>query len=561
MPGLFELLKQASRKFISNLQGEERRQLLTFTPGQLDDFGRVLFSGLRSGGFCTFVVSGKQGWNPRTYYFEAARQAAARGRDITRAFLIPHRSHRSDTVLREHIAMDRAAGIKVELLLIGDLLAQSSIPLIESLDFGIWDEAIVCTGVRSSTVDFHGLAEWRVSARPEDLQHARELMVLLLKEAPRVDLDKANGEELNLEEPMISTAPVADFLSTVLCRGNHVSKEDCSWYHSIWQYLRVFNMVSTPTWHFDFYFAALKRLADRAATRLLISGTADYSTLAHVLWSLRNATAHVTILDLCETPLFLCKWYAKSVSCQVETIAMDIFKYSPDVPFDCIITDAFLTRFSPNERNAVVRQWASLLNRENGMVITTTRLEQAAADGVVRATPTQADSFRHRAAREAKKWAEFIPMTPSEIGNRAQRYPPVGAVIVPMFPVRSPFGGQINRCRRAVARAPRRSIGETECSHPRSRHGRGGYRVAARLVVSDGRRRNRDAVTVRRRTGCRRAVKCRCRSSGRSGESYAGSAQRVPVIVCDRGLQYAPKRRAGCGALRSAPGRGDASYA
>jgi hypothetical protein len=422
VPGLFELLRQASRKFVSNLQGDERRQLLTFTPGQIDELGRVLFTSLRSGGFCTFVVSGRQGWNPRSYYFEASRQAAARGRDITRAFLIPHRSHRSDLALREHIAMDLAAGLKVKILLIGDLLAKASIPLIESLDFGIWDDGIMCTAVRSSTLDFHGLSEWRISARPEDLQHGRELMALLLREAPAVELDGPATEGLNLEEPMIATASIADFLSTVLCRGNHVSQEDCSWYHSIWQYLRVFNMVSTPTWHSAFYLNALAKLANLGRQRFLVSGTADYSTLAHVLWAFKGETLHVTVLDLCETPLFLCRWYAESVSCEIETMSADIFKYSPDLPFDCVVTDAFLTRFSPTDRGAIVRKWASLLNPTNGRVITTTRIEQSPGDGVVRATPAQADSFRHRAVREAKKWANFLPMPPAEIGSRAQRY-------------------------------------------------------------------------------------------------------------------------------------------
>ena len=102
------------------------------------------------------IVCGHSGWNPRSYYFEVARQEAGRGRDITRALLLPHRHYRADATLREHIAMDPAAGIKVEILLIGDLLSKSSVPMLESLDFGIWDEKIVCSAVRSSTSDSPG---------------------------------------------------------------------------------------------------------------------------------------------------------------------------------------------------------------------------------------------------------------------------------------------------------------------------------------------------------------------------------------------------------------------
>lgn len=43
---------------------------------------------------------------------------------------------------------------------------------------------------------------------------------------------------------------------------------------------------------------------------MLISGTADYSMLAHLLQAYRNveAAVHVTVLDRCETPLYLCRW-------------------------------------------------------------------------------------------------------------------------------------------------------------------------------------------------------------------------------------------------------------
>jgi hypothetical protein len=145
--------------------------------------------------------------------------------------------------------------------------------------------------------------------------------------------------------------------------------------------------------------------------------------LAHVLWTFRDAKdVHVTVLDLCETPLFLCRWYAKSVGNNVETISEDIFKYSPDLAFDCVITDAFLTRFSRQDRAAIVRKWASVLVSPTGRVITTARIEQSNSDGIVRASPAQADSFRYRASREAKKWADFLQVAPAEIGNRAQRY-------------------------------------------------------------------------------------------------------------------------------------------
>jgi hypothetical protein len=72
-PRLFDALRQASRSNLSRLQSDERRQILTFSPSQLDDLGNVLFGSLQKGGICTLIVSGRGKWNPRSYYYEAAR--------------------------------------------------------------------------------------------------------------------------------------------------------------------------------------------------------------------------------------------------------------------------------------------------------------------------------------------------------------------------------------------------------------------------------------------------------------------------------------------------------
>ena len=51
----------------------------------------------------------------------------------------------------------------------------------------------------------------------------------------------------------------------------------------------------------------------RGPRRVLISGAADYSILAYVLWACREngLDAEVTVLDRCDTPLLLNTWYAE----------------------------------------------------------------------------------------------------------------------------------------------------------------------------------------------------------------------------------------------------------
>ena len=420
---LFSKLSAEFNRYILEQKSQIERDILPFPAAESDRLGQTLFANLSEGGFCTFVVAGRRDWDPRSYYFEAVRFAARRGCQIHRSFLLPHRHLRHASALRDHIALDAAAGIQTDVLYVGELIATLSLPLAESLEFGIWDSVIGCIGVCGPGGLANGVAEWRVTSRAEDLQTLEDIERLLRAQASVLD-PSGEHESPDLEEPMITTAPIAHEMASVLCQGDHVSPEDCSWYHSVWQYLRIFNMVSTPTWHTRFYLDALRPLvSSHGHARVLISGTADYSMLAHVLWAFRDSVTKpkVTVLDLCETPLFLCKWYGKTAGVRIETAAADILMYECDHPFDIIATDAFLTRFPRDTRRDVVRKWRSLL-APGGVVLTTVRIEHGLSQSSVQATPEQSDTFRRRALQEARRWQGFLSSPPEAIAILAQRY-------------------------------------------------------------------------------------------------------------------------------------------
>jgi hypothetical protein len=221
---------------------------------------------------------------------------------------------------------------------------------------------------------------------------------------------------------MLVSAPLAYQLAPVLCRGSHISESDCSWYHSIWQYLRIFNLVSTPTWHSEFYLREIGAALGKTITpNVLISGTADYSMLAHVLWGLgQRADAKITVADLCETPLLLCKWYARFAQRSIRTENTDIMKIKGDA-FDLIVSDAFLTRFSPQARTAMIQKWGYLL-KPGGSVITTVRIEPRSSDDPVGSTLAQIENFASRAKIEARKWQTFLDLSPDQITSGAKTY-------------------------------------------------------------------------------------------------------------------------------------------
>ena len=423
---LFTHLRHEFLRNLQKQQSESERNLLVFSSNKFHDVGHILFAEMRTGGFCTFVVAGKADWDPAHHYYQAARTAAGRGRTIHRAFLLPTKASINNPALREQLRLDRAAGIKTSVLFVGDLISASAIPAVPSLEFGIWDDEVACVAV-SQEPSALGLraTEWRVTRRPEDIESFEALKTLLLSRG--IDLEpiiEGTQKFTDLEEPMMITAPLARQLAPVLCKGSYMSKEDCSWYHSSWQYLRIFNLVSTPTWHGKFYLDNLQKLAsDQRHPRVLISGSADYSTLAHVLWAYREARARcdISVIDLCETPLLLCKWYAKYVGEEIAAEKQSILDVRGESPFDLITSDAFLTRFDPAERIEVVAKWGSLL-RDGGKVITTVRIESRPDADVVKSSPAEVTNFRKRAAREANKWRGFLEIPEEDVAELAQRY-------------------------------------------------------------------------------------------------------------------------------------------
>jgi hypothetical protein len=420
---LFKSLTNEFNRYLLEQKSQIARDMLVFPASEGDRLGQSLFSNLTKGGYCTLVVTGRRDWNPRSHYYEATRFAARRGCEIHRSFILPHKHLRHDTNFIEHIKLDNAAGIHTRVLYAGDLISTLALPVAESIEFGIWDDIVGCIGISGASGIAKGIEEWRLTTRSEDLQRLNDIKQIIEKKAQVVSLSNEQ-DSIDLEEPMITTAPIAHELAGVLCQGDHVSPEDCSWYHTIWQYLRIFNMVSTPTWHADFYLNSLQKIAENSnCHRVLVSGTADYSMMAHIIWAYTACSKEpeITVLDLCETPLFLCKWYGKSFAKRIHTASADILTYQANKPFNLIATDAFLTRFAPEGRLAVVRKWYDLLS-PNGFVVTTIRIEPGSSNKQVRATPSEADIFRRRALQEARKWQSFIRCHAEQIADLAQRY-------------------------------------------------------------------------------------------------------------------------------------------
>jgi hypothetical protein len=240
---------------------------------------------------------------------------------------------------------------------------------------------------------------------------------------------------LSIDEPVASTAALALRLASTLCHKDPATGESCAWYHGPWQLLRLLGLVMTPARHADFYGMALEAAASRgSAPRVLISGAADYSLLGHVLAALlaRNIEPEITVLDLCETPLALNRWYAERIAYPITICHRDIFEHQDDQPFDIICTHSFLGRFDQKQRGRLVEKWRELL-RTGGAVITANRIQPAASAEPKAFSPEQARTFLDAVSRGAESLHASTSVDPREVVRQADLYTTHQIV----YPVRS----------------------------------------------------------------------------------------------------------------------------
>ena len=181
---------------------------------------------------------------------------------------------------------------------------------------------------------------------------------------------------LFIEKQLLESCDQMYELSKQNCNGSYLDTNSCEWYHSAWQYLRVIDKVSSPTWHFDFYFEEFNRLITNE-TKILVSGTADYSILALIYFvaNKKNVSPKIWVCDLCNTPLSICQSFAIRNNFLISVLQGDIKSIEIPQKFDIITTDAFLTRFPFSEKELIINKWSLLLS-EKGTIITTVRIEE-----------------------------------------------------------------------------------------------------------------------------------------------------------------------------------------
>lgn len=350
------------------------------------------------------------GMDPHSFEFEFWREVARTGVPIQRVYVVPHLGFAREP-LAEALRVDSEFGVQSYIAPLSKLPQDISVG-------ALWNTTIVDQAFVAFRMD-PGRENARITAtvRPQDLRTAQNVWTALM--AAKSDVPAG---VLDLEEPLALSADLLAEVADVLCTGDHVDHSNCSWYHGVWQHLRLLDLVSTPSWHHEFYLSTLTDAFARGASRVLISGTADYSMLAYVLHaaSMANKEPAVTVLDRCPTPLFAARWYSRKLGCSIETVQADLFDWvANSAAFDLICTDAFLTRFERDTALTVLEKWRSLLS-PSGSVVTTVRVHSMT--DVLRSDQEALETFRERTEHRISRWAPFLRTPPRTIIDRAIRY-------------------------------------------------------------------------------------------------------------------------------------------
>jgi hypothetical protein len=248
---------------------------------------------------------------------------------------------------------------------------------------------------------------------------------------PEAGRDPRDGPQ-RVFEPLAESASWAREVAGRCCNDDHdfPATPACRAYHGFWQTLRLMGLGKTLSGMPERYLAELASFLDEwnlgghdRAPRILISGCADYSALAHVLFACRAAgvEARIVALDLCATPLELNRWYAERCGTRVETIRANILDYRDAQRFDLILTSSFLSYFSPADRPRLFATYAGLL-AARGILVFANRIRSEPEDTAVGFSDGQAAQFAERAAELSSQLPPQAALPADEARRAAAAY-------------------------------------------------------------------------------------------------------------------------------------------
>ena len=154
----------------------------------------------------------------------------------------------------------------------------------------------------------------------------------------------------------------------------------CRLHHAVWPTLRLLELVGSPGAPEDipFWRRVLGAISSASEPRVLLSGASDHGFLELIYGLLAEAAirAKLSLVDRCETPLRLNRWYAERAGIDLEIFQSDILSFAPEQPFDAVLAHAFIDQLPSDQWPTLLAKWRELL-RPGGYLVSLNRVRSA----------------------------------------------------------------------------------------------------------------------------------------------------------------------------------------
>lgn len=163
-------------------------------------------------------------------------------------------------------------------------------------------------------------------------------------------------------EPLGEFAQEAYKISGSLCGS-------CSDLHALWPYIRLSRASTGVEEPGSMLELSLRGLISEGRRDVLIAGSADTGLLALTARAAADYAVNIAVLDICETPLEMCRQFAARCALPIETVRQDLRKLKADRKFDLVLVHGTLHFIEPGARREALVRIRSVLRSKGRLVL------------------------------------------------------------------------------------------------------------------------------------------------------------------------------------------------
>lgn len=141
--------------------------------------------------------------------------------------------------------------------------------------------------------------------------------------------------------PPLYTESLAEVAAEAYAQSSHLCGS-CADLHALWPYIRLSRTSTGSESEGSDLEVALRDLIGNGRRRVLVAGSADSGLLALVARAGAPHPEEVVVLDICETPLELCRQFANKWSIQIATRRQDLRQLDDQSKYDVVLVHGTL---------------------------------------------------------------------------------------------------------------------------------------------------------------------------------------------------------------------------